>query len=76
MTKTEEARAKRRADYYKHHAVLEEIYQALRPSGPLAKCWINCPCGTEVSYRKIKQHILCKKHCAVCGDTPSVSQFL
>lgn len=62
--------------YYKHHQVLEDIYQALRPAIPLKKAKIECPCGTTVWYLKIKQHICCKKHRKVLGDEPSVSHFL
>jgi hypothetical protein len=63
--------------YYKHHTVLEDIYQALRPTNTLAKCYINCPCGTKgVAYLKLKQHICCKKHRKVLGDEPLVSHFL
>lgn len=63
--------------YYKHHAVLEEIYQALRPAVPLAKHFIQCPCGTpDIKYLKLKQHICSKKHRKVLGDEPLVSHFL
>lgn len=63
--------------YHKHSAVLEDIYQALRPIGPCAKCYIQCPCGTpDVAYLKLKQHICSKKHRKALGDDPSVSHFV
>ena len=67
----------RREYYYKHHTILEEIYQALRPTNTLRKCYLDCPCGTKaVAYLKIKQHICTKKHRKVLGDTPLLSHFL
>ncbi len=63
--------------YHKHHAVLEDIYQALRPILPLSRCYINCPCGTpDVAYLKLKQHICSKKHRKALGDVPLVSHFI
>lgn len=67
----------RREYYFKHHTILEDIYQALRPLNTLRKCYIDCPCGTkQVGYLKIKQHICTKKHRKVLGDTPLLSHFL
>lgn len=67
----------RREYYFKHHTILEDIYQALRPTNTLRKCYIDCPCGTKgVGYLKLKQHICTKKHRKVLGDTPLLSHFL
>lgn len=66
----------RREYYFKHHIMLEDIYQALRPTNTLHKVYIDCPCGTKgVAYLKMKQHICSKKHRKVF-PLPFVSDFV
>lgn len=65
-------------EYAKQHsAVLEEIYDAIKPRGRnIHTVFITCPCGKpNVAVWKIKQHICTKKHRAVF-PTPELSQFV
>lgn len=67
-----------RSDYYHlHSAVLEDIYNAIKPfGGSVHKAYFNCPCGKkDIIIAKIKQHICTNKHRAVL-PIPLLSQFV
>lgn len=68
----------RRSDYYHlHSAVLEDIYNAIKPLGvSVHKSYCDCPCGKKgIVVAKIKQHICTDKHRAVL-PVPYLSQFV